>query len=145
MTPSDNIVEKYGSHMTSFFNQRLTEIDSEIESLIGNLMKEKNEITDILNTLQKKGKIVNTTLASAADYASATSFIEKAVLATKLAGDLTLNEIAAFIKLKEPNINVEEVKATLSAVLVMEIKKPETTRRLDRKQNKEGKWVYIAR
>ncbi len=144
MSKSGDILEKYGVKMATFFAKRLDEIDAEIQRLTAPLQKEKEEIFDFLAALQSNNKGGN----GSAVHSSTTynpenlSMIEKVIFFTKQDGFLTVSEIAERICKVEDQLSEDEVKATLSAVLSMEMKKEPSKVRLIRRENSEGKWAY---
>lgn len=147
MAKSNDILEKYGLKMATFFTKRLDEIDAEIERLTAPLQREKEEIFDFLAALSIKGNGGNGTATHVhAIYEPENlSMIEKAIFFTRHEGFLTTSEIADRICKGEPNLDKSEVKATLSAVFAMEMKKEPFKVRLIRRENSDGKWAYQAK
>lgn len=140
-----NIIEKYGHHFTLFAKRRIQEIDSEMEQKVAPLMKEKNELLELLDTIKGSGSNGKSNGVLQNVYDLGFSLVDKAVFVTRGQVYLPISEIAEKINKIDPDLTVEDLKAKLSAVLSMEVKKKDQSlARMVRKLSDEGKWVYRA-
>lgn len=155
MGPSSDFLKKYAPQIASFGVGRLAEINKRLEELKKEaepLEEEKKELLMMVADLKvnkaiakikivTKKAVVSRITVVGSKYDPQWSNMKKVIYFTRTYGWLTMLDIAAKIQNEQPDIDIKELKKSLSVVLSQD-----KGRKLNRRENKQlEKLEYMAK